>query len=307
MKTLPPSMGRGRRSDGLRLRAWIGVSAFAAACAAPLEDSRQAGPQVDDSNDPADTGLGDPVEPIADADQDGLTDEREGELGTDPSNPDTDGDLAEDGAELSAGTNPLYALSHPYAGGYNVGYCADGVPPATGPTGSAGYGDQSWEVYAPGDVASDFAFLDQHHELVHLYSFCDRLVMLAFVGSGSNASLDLAEQFQSLQDDFGPSNFQLIGLLVDQGVYGGDSADGSSGGLEKDSSDPQLDAMVQSMVHDYGIETVPILQLPPGGQAVGGTWEDYEHDYALPTTAYLDPQMRILSADDYRYDPADYL
>jgi len=44
-----------------------------------------------------------------DSDQDGLTDQEEQALGTDPHNPDTDGDGYLDGAEVKAGYNPLGA------------------------------------------------------------------------------------------------------------------------------------------------------------------------------------------------------
>lgn len=42
-----------------------------------------------------------------DSDGDGLSDEREGELGTDPNNPDSDNDGLNDGDEIAAGTDPL--------------------------------------------------------------------------------------------------------------------------------------------------------------------------------------------------------
>jgi len=42
-----------------------------------------------------------------DSDGDGLTDQREAELGTNPYNPDTDGDRSWDGVEVQLGTNPL--------------------------------------------------------------------------------------------------------------------------------------------------------------------------------------------------------
>jgi hypothetical protein len=43
----------------------------------------------------------------SDQDDDGLSDEKEAELGTDPTKPDTDGDGINDGTEVENGTNPL--------------------------------------------------------------------------------------------------------------------------------------------------------------------------------------------------------
>lgn len=51
----------------------------------------------------------DPVEvsPDIDTDQDGLTDARESTIGTDPANPDSDGDGYADGEEVKNGFSPL--------------------------------------------------------------------------------------------------------------------------------------------------------------------------------------------------------
>jgi hypothetical protein len=132
-----------------------------------------------------DTGAG---LPHGDSDGDGLDDAQELALGTDPDNPDSDGDGYGDGDEYHGGTNPLYEHSHPYTGGYNVGYC-DTPPVPTGPTGYISGEFQpddgppewyEWPVYAVGDVVDDFAWRDQHGEIVHLYSFCGQHVMLEF-------------------------------------------------------------------------------------------------------------------------------
>lgn len=48
-----------------------------------------------------------PPDPTLDSDSDGLTNLQEAQLGTDPNNPDTDGDGFNDGAEVKAGYNPL--------------------------------------------------------------------------------------------------------------------------------------------------------------------------------------------------------
>ena len=133
----------------------------------------------------SDTG---PESVEGDRDGDGLSDGEEAALGTDPDDPDSDDDGFDDGREVDAGTNPLYEHSHPYTGGYNVGYC-DSPPEPTGPTGTiSGMFEPDdmppeyyeWPVYELGDVVDDFAWRDQHGETVHLYSFCGHHVMLIF-------------------------------------------------------------------------------------------------------------------------------
>ena len=91
----------------------------------------------------------------------------------DPNNADSDGDGYSDGEEVNShGTNPDDAFSHPYTGGYNVGWCDD-EPSPTGPTDPGG-------SYRAGDVANNFTLTDQHGEQVDLDSFCGQHVMIAF-------------------------------------------------------------------------------------------------------------------------------
>ena len=115
----------------------------------------------------------------SDTDEDGLSDGDEVDLGTDPLDEDSDGDGYADGVEVEEGTNPAYEYSHSYAGDYNVGYC-DVPPEPTGPTGTGVYGQHSWDVYQEGDVAENFTFMDQHGEMVDLYSFCGQTVHMEF-------------------------------------------------------------------------------------------------------------------------------
>lgn len=118
----------------------------------------------------------------ADSDGDGLDDGDEVDLGTDPLVEDSDGDGFADGAEVDAGTNPTFEWSHTYTGGYNVGYCEDGVAQATGPTGAASlyYNGQTyeWTAYQEGDVLENIILVDHHGEQVSLYSFCGRVMKI---------------------------------------------------------------------------------------------------------------------------------
>ena len=98
-----------------------------------------------------------------DSDGDGLTDSEEEALGSDPDAADSDGDGWDDGEEVSGNTDPLAAQDHPYTGGWAIGACRDELQ-ATG--------------NGVGDIAEDFALTDQFGDTVRLHDFCDRQVLL---------------------------------------------------------------------------------------------------------------------------------
>jgi hypothetical protein len=98
-----------------------------------------------------------------DADQDGLLNSQEEEMGTDPDLADSDEDGHLDGVEAEGGFDPLDPDSHPYFGAYPTKPC-DPTPDATG--------------YAIGDTSQDFALVDQHGEEVTLSDFCGKTIVL---------------------------------------------------------------------------------------------------------------------------------
>jgi hypothetical protein len=101
-----------------------------------------------------------------DEDEDGLL--LEEDYGTDPENPDSDGDNHLDGDEVSAGHSPTDPADHPYFGGWTVDLdCRDSIV-ATGD--------------AVGDVMADFELTDQYGETLRLYDFCGRTVYLVAAG-----------------------------------------------------------------------------------------------------------------------------
>jgi hypothetical protein len=115
-----------------------------------------ASPDPSDTDEPQDTDL-------LDDDNDGITNGEEASLGTDPNKADTDGDGYSDLEEVEGNTDRTEAADHPYAGGWPIAACRDGIV-ATG--------------NEEGDIADDFALMDQHGDTVALHSFCDRTVLL---------------------------------------------------------------------------------------------------------------------------------
>jgi len=124
--------------------------------------------------------------PDSDADEDGLTKAEEEELGTDPDNPDTDGDGLSDGEEVNEhgtdpleadsdgdewddgeevddGTDPLDEADHPYSGGWPIDACRSSIQP---------------EADEVGSVALPFNLMDQFGETVRFYDFCDHVIVL---------------------------------------------------------------------------------------------------------------------------------
>ncbi len=110
-----------------------------------------------------------------DSDVDGLLDGEERELGTDPTVKDTDRDTWEDGIEIEAWTDPLDPDDHPLVGGWDMGPCRDRIEPTTD---------------AVGEIASDFALMDQYseqdglYEVVRLHDFCHKEVLIVYGNTG---------------------------------------------------------------------------------------------------------------------------
>lgn len=98
-----------------------------------------------------------------DLDGDGLLADIEEALGTDPDDPDSDGDEWSDGDEYEQNTDPLDADSKPYTGGWKIDACHDNVN-------STGFG--------LGDVIENLTAKDQFEETIELHHFCNKVVAL---------------------------------------------------------------------------------------------------------------------------------
>jgi hypothetical protein len=100
-----------------------------------------------------------------DSDRDGLLDDEELDVGTDPTLPDTDVDGWVDGAELDSYTDPLDPDDHPYTGGWPIGACRHSIQ-GTG-----------WNE---GFVVNNTAHEDQFGDIVKIHDFCEDPFLLTY-------------------------------------------------------------------------------------------------------------------------------
>ena len=119
-------------------------------------------PAEEDGTDDTDDVVDDSA---ADDDGDGLTNDEEDELGTDPDESDSDGDGIGDEEEVDENTDPLDEDDFPYEGGWAKGACRN---------------DVDSEGYSEGDVSKGWTMPDQFGQEVSLHDFCDRTIYVVF-------------------------------------------------------------------------------------------------------------------------------
>ena len=209
-----------------------------------------------DSPPPTDSDTGEP-DPDADIDADGLSRAEEEVIGTDPTNPDTDGDTYLDGEETL--TDPLDGTDHPYAGGWTIDACRDSVV-ATGDS--------------VGQVAENFALLDQDGDTVRLHDFCDHAVLVVAWAAWSPACIRDAEQIQTLYEGFQDQGLMIIALL-------GENAEGET--------PTQADLAAWADTYGLGFPVVADVDW-----TVTARWEQ---DGAIPTAVLLAPGAEIMVVD----------
>ena len=129
---------------------------------------------------------GDNTSEPKDTDADGLTDDEEAGLGTDPSNADSDGDTISDGDEVDAGLNPMNVDSDgdSYQDNWEI---TEGTDPLDvnsviykggwpyNPN-KAQYEGRTWDDAGnqEGDLLAYFTFLDSNGDMVDIYDFADQ-------------------------------------------------------------------------------------------------------------------------------------
>jgi len=216
-----------------------------------------------------------------------------GDAGEGDEDLDNDGDGFTNGEEELAGTNPDYDYSHPYEGGYNVGWCETPYD-ATGPTGSVEVESSSgstvsWNPYQLGDVPTNFTMPDHYDEPVDLYSFCGKHIVLVLSAGWCGPCRSAAAEMQAMQDEYRDDGVQFIEMIT------GDNSDAV----------PDL-AFVQSWASEYAFVDIPVLQAP-----AASSWTDetviWDRDFGIPSVWHIDPTGTIVSADDLIHDPGEFL
>jgi peroxiredoxin len=135
-----------------------------------------------------------------DSDKDGLLDQEETEIwGTDPYKADSDGDNTADGDEIEIGTNPLDANDHPYFGGWPIdAWCRGDIVPSGN---------------LEGQVTDNFSLLDQFGEVVRLWDFCGRAVLLVSGAGYCGTCQDTAHSNQTTYEHFRDQGFIVLYLF----------------------------------------------------------------------------------------------
>lgn len=206
---------------------------------------------------------------------------------------DDDGDGFTNGEEEEAGTNPDYAYSRPYEGGYNVGFC-ETPPEPTGPSGTASITQDGttyeWPALAMGDVPENLTFMDQHGEMVDLYSFCGKHVMVLVSAGWCGPCRYLAEEVQDIQDEWREEGLQIIELITADNY--GDAPD---------------QAFVQAWANDYNFEDVPVLAVPGPPTSYNHVQFLFDADGYIPSVYHLNERLEVVSPDQSVHDPSNWL
>jgi thiol-disulfide isomerase/thioredoxin len=132
--------------------------------------------------------------------------------------------------------------------------------------------------------------MDQHGEMVDLYSFCGKHVMITVSAGWCGPCRALAEDLQGIQDRYRDDDLQVIEIIMQD----------NSGAM------PVSQSFLSGWASDYGFDDIPVLQLTePTSPDHPYFW--FENDGYIPSIYHLGPDMTVLSADQSVHDPGSWL
>ncbi len=228
-----------------------------------------------ESQDPEPSG---PV----DSDSDGLSDQEEADLGTDPDEADSDGDGLDDADELAVGTNPLFEYSVPLdEGDYVLGACPVLPSDDAGATGEGIYDTTTWEAYQVGDTVLNWTGVDAYDQEVSVYNFCGNYTLVSvgaeWCGPCQDLAATLAEEAEQMAGEL--ENFTFFELLS-QDNYG----------------DRPTTEVLDSWEEEYGLYGIPVVG--PADREGTSALTAWDADGYIPSTILLSPDMRVISMDE---------
>ena len=216
------------------------------------EDGEDAVEQVDSDGD----GLFDDEEQSlgtdpssVDTDGDGIEDGDEVDGGTDPTNVDTDGDTYWDSWELTEGTDPTDAESRIYTGYWPYNPDKDAI------------GTSESLRARPGELTPQFQMVDQYGDVVDIYDFAghDKYIILDLSGAWCGYCHEIAKMLESKPsffDQYASSYGWIEGLgpaVANGEIYFLTYLDSNSSGGAADTS------TVDGWFRQHPNEVVPVL------------------------------------------------
>jgi peroxiredoxin len=223
---------------------------------ATVDDDDTGTPDDDDSGgaDDDDSGpIDDDDTTPADIDGDGLPNDFEDEIGTDPLREDSDGDGYLDGAEYLEYFLPWDASDFPYLGGYPRGPLPEEVV---------------GEGYDQGQITPDWMHHDQFDQLLHMHRFYGNVVVIYIDNEEPPPIGHIVPDVQAAYDELQDQGFVVLNFLIGGEVWG---------------SAPDA----QRFIAEHGL-TFPVLE--HAGQTIS---DEYQYVGFVPHFTVLDRELRI--------------